>query len=165
MSEAATALQSSTSTFESIARAQDNEFPREVVDRSSESTVTRGGEPNVVSMSDLRAPDFSRYMGRSADFVLASARMSARQVDDGEVERLLSEHRILAHEKVMGRADCRQLARLEYVQWTLDRIDDAKSGPALDVLDSEVSLMKQLGEDLISLKRSIDRISGAKPRK
>jgi hypothetical protein len=112
-----------------------------------------GGD--VVSMRDIPSPDFSRY-SKSPAAAVATARMSATQVKESEVRRLQAEHRRLALEEVMKRLSPEQEARLRYIRWNLDRIEDARSGAGLDILHAEVMLYRQLANDLQSLKRSID---------
>jgi hypothetical protein len=111
-------------------------------------------------MSEVASPDFSRYNGaRSSSTALATARMSARQVDPSEVDRLMSEHRRLAQQKILGVFSHRDEVRLEYVRWSLDRIEDAVSGAELDMLSAEVALYRQLGKDLQSLRESVDALN------
>lgn len=122
------------------------------------ASPTRGAD--IHTMSEVASPDFSRYNGaRSSSTALATARMSARQVDPSEVDRLMSEHRRLAQQKILGVFSHRDEVRLEYVRWSLDRIEDAVSGAELDMLSAEVALYRQLGKDLQSLRESVDALN------
>lgn len=133
---------------------------------TGQSRQTSDASGEVRTMNEISSPDFRRYSDpRSPGTVLATARMSAAQVDPSEVAALMSEHRTLAYKKMLeGGLSPREAVRLDYVRWSLDRIEDATSGPELDTLAAEIALYRQLGEDLKALKASVDA-ANARSRK
>lgn len=84
----------------------------------------------------LRAPNFGAmaeaYTSRMA------GRINASSASEKEHEELLRERQTLLDKKLNNTITKRELNRLEYVRWSLDRIEDAKHGYLLDALESAV---------------------------
>ena len=62
------------------------------------------------------------------------------------------ERQELLDKKFLGSITRRELNRLEYVRWSLDRIEDAIHGPALDVLEDSVSMYEQFLSEVRGLE-------------
>jgi hypothetical protein len=80
-----------------------------------------------------------------------AARMNAAAVKEEERQKLLDERQHLLDLKFSGKATKPMLNRLEYVRWSLDRIEDARHGPALDVLEAQVERFEEFRKEIASL--------------
>jgi hypothetical protein len=122
---------------------------------SANSTLARpaplpGGkaEPQTLSASRAtieNAPDFT-IPNFSAVFAATSreaGRINAASISPAEYQALLDERQSLLDKKFDGTMSKREENRLTYVRWSLDRIEDAKSGIMLDRLEEWVSRYEQ----------------------
>jgi hypothetical protein len=87
--------------------------------------------------------------------VRQAGRVNALSVSDREHADLLQERAALLKQKMSAPLSQRQADRLEYVRWSLDRIEDARHGHQLDRLEALVSAyqdairhVQQLNADL-----------------
>jgi len=77
-----------------------------------------------------------------------AARINAANIDPKEIAALETEHRRLVQKKFgigFTKADQR---RLNFVRWSLDRIQDARHGYALDKLEQAVEMHEQMGRNI-----------------
>lgn len=86
-----------------------------------------------------------------------AGRINAASVSDEEVTALLRERQHLLDKKFAGSIDKREANRLEYVRWSLARIEDARTGGALDVLEELTSQYRQFHQDVQNLESQISR--------
>ena len=86
-----------------------------------------------------------------------AARLNASKVSDQEIADLLAERQKLLDKHFAGTLTKSERTRLEYVRWSLDRIDDAKHGAALDVLESHVTRFEELSDQLDTLREQLAR--------
>jgi hypothetical protein len=93
-----------------------------------------------------------------------AGRLNAAKASDGELNALLDERKALLQKKLEGDADQRDIDRLEYVRWSLDRIEDARHGQSLDMLESTVAAYKAAVRDLQTLNTDLRRHLPAKRR-
>ena len=85
-----------------------------------------------------------------------AGRLNALAATDKELNSLLEERKALLSKKlVSGELSRDDLDRLEYVRWSLDRIEDARHGAALDRLQSLVDAYKRELRDLQTLNTTI----------
>lgn len=82
--------------------------------------------------SSLETPNYTLPLARAHAAKIAG-RVNAAGVSQEEHENLLAERQGLLDKKMAGTITGQELNRLEYVRWSLDRIEDAKYGQALDV--------------------------------
>jgi hypothetical protein len=112
------------------------------------------------STAHFNVPDFSAH-GEETQANAAAARMAGRinaaSVSDEEHEVLLQERQALLDKKLSGTISRSESNRLEYVRWSLDRIDDAKYGGPLDALDDYVTRYERLLSDLQGLEEMLEK--------
>jgi hypothetical protein len=72
-----------------------------------------------------------------------AGRLNASKASAKEHDTLLAERQSLLDKKFEGTITRKETIRLEYVRWSLDRIEDAKHGEALDVMESHVAQFEQ----------------------
>ena len=65
----------------------------------------------------------------------------------------LTVHRLLLDETIT----IQESNRLEYVRWSLDRIEDARHGAALDRLEVYINRYEEFLDDLDEFKIALDR--------
>ena len=98
-------------------------------------------------------------LGVSSDLYAATARragrLNAASVSDKEYNDLLNERQRLLDRKLDGTISRKNSIRLQYVRWSLDRIEDAKYGAALEELESSVVKYEQFLSDLQELKTQL----------
>jgi hypothetical protein len=93
----------------------------------------------VAISTPLSAPSLSAYGSAYAATSRLLGRLNTTTVKKEEMEKLLVERQALLDKKFDGTMTRRDENRLEYVRWSLDRIQDAKSGRSLDALESMVA--------------------------
>jgi hypothetical protein len=72
-----------------------------------------------------------------------ASRLNASTVSEVEYQKLLNERQALLDKKFQGELSRKEENRLEYVRWSLDRIEDAKYGASLDQLEEHVKKYEQ----------------------
>lgn len=90
-----------------------------------------------------------------AQMAQRAGRINASSISDEEEARLHAERQRLLDkqfDKTITRAES---IRLEYVRWSLDRIEDAKHGPALDALERRISRYEAFASEVQGLKREL----------
>jgi hypothetical protein len=110
---------------------------------------TGGAQPNTI-----RLPTFGNYV--YAATARKAGRINARAISDAEHESLLAERQSLLDAMFNGRASRKDELRLEYVRWSLDRIEDAKHGEHLDRLEEVVVRYEHFLSDLQSLREQLE---------
>jgi hypothetical protein len=85
----------------------------------------------------------------------AAGRLNASAVSEEEHLSLLDERKTLVVKELAGRITRKEAVRLQYIRWSLDRIDDAKHGQDLDRLEQAVVEYERFLSDLEDLKRDI----------
>jgi hypothetical protein len=109
------------------------------------------------STTNINAIDFSVPADLYAVTARRAGRVNAAGIADSEVENLMYERQQLLDKKfdeTMTRSD---EVRLKYIQWQLDRIDDAQQGEMLDMLESWVARYEQFQTDINQLHRELAR--------
>ena len=81
-----------------------------------------------------------------------AGRLNASAISPEEHHALLNERQMLLDKKLGGAITKRESNRLEYVRWNLDRIEDARHGVSLDILETEVLRYEQFEESLANLR-------------
>jgi hypothetical protein len=85
-----------------------------------------------------------------------AGRMNAAAISEEEVHELLAERKRLLDKKFAGTMTRMESHRLEFVRWSLDRIDDARHGPGLDRLEAFVRRYEILRDELAELRTDLD---------
>ncbi|MGA8908844.1 MAG: hypothetical protein WB524_14610 [Acidobacteriaceae bacterium] len=123
-----------------------------------------GGEAADASVvtSTLRVPDFRAYGEAHAEMSRQAGRLNAASISDQEHDQLLQERQVLLDKLFGGTLTRREALRLEYVRWSLDRIEDARYGITLDMLESNVSLHERFASDIAQLHEDLRQHTGRK---
>lgn len=110
---------------------------------------------NVIDAGGLGGgPDFRTSTGDDALTALANrraARLNASAISPKEYESFLKERKDLVKKKYAEGIDAKEKRRLAFVDWSLDRIEDAKFGHALDRLEGATALYEKVGRDVQGL--------------
>jgi len=125
---------------------------REEVDASpgglfaaSESAIPE----SQVTKEFLSSIDIASHSLRTA------ARVNASAVSEREERNLLDERRGLLQRKMSAGLTQAESDRLEYVRWSLDRIEDARHGESLDELEGLVARYQRVLGELQDLSARI----------
>jgi hypothetical protein len=95
----------------------------------------------------------------------AVARLNVSRVTAKERTELLQERQALLRKKMVKPLSPHELNRLAYVRWSLDRIEDAQHGEALDALSSQAARYGQVLKNIRHLQESLQKASTQGPRK
>jgi hypothetical protein len=110
------------------------------------------------SLEKLEIPDFkSRHAPGYDAASRVAARINASAISKQEQDAFLAERAMLLKKKYESSLTRRETNRLAYVRWSLDRIEDAKHGADLDILESGVSEYEDFLDEIRNLS---DRIAG-----
>ena len=113
---------------------------------------TRGASEAIIE-TPVRYTDVTHQAARLA------GRLNASAVTDAERDSLLTERAALLEKVIAGTISRSEQFRLDYVRWSLDRIEDAKHGPALDRLEAQVEEFKKLAEKLQGMSSNLQSAS------
>jgi hypothetical protein len=84
-----------------------------------------------------------------------AGRINAASISPAEHQGWLDERQRLLDKEFAGTITREEMNRLKYVRWSLDRVDDARYGPDLDVLDSAVTRFERLQSDMHELQKQL----------
>jgi len=119
-------------------------------------------DPSILQDSTIAAPapGFTFQMRRGGPEATARARVAGRAnaaaVSDDEVKAHLAERALLLRKKFETSLTPGEERRLTYVRWSLDRVEDARTGMQLDLLESHVADYENFLDEIRTLS---DRIS------
>jgi hypothetical protein len=116
-------------------------------DRSSEASASDGFQ--TLSIFDAVPRDIKAQMARRA------GRLNASSISDDEESRLFAERKSLLDKEFDQTITRAEMIRLEYVRWSLDRIEDAKHGPSLDALERRIARYEAFAAEVQDLKREL----------
>jgi len=94
------------------------------------AAAVRSAIPIYSSSAPFKFPDFGRYDAAYAATSRIAGRINAANISDAEHGALRRERQRLLDKKLDGTITRKEANRLEYVRWSLDRIEDAKHGPS-----------------------------------
>jgi hypothetical protein len=117
-------------------------------------------ESNAAPSSKVEFPNFATYGGTSAYAVTArlAGRVNAANVSSAELKELLHEREQLIFKQINNQITRKETHRLEYIRWSLDRVEDARYGHSLDALESLVEYYEKFEADLQGLKSQLEGI-------
>jgi hypothetical protein len=87
-----------------------------------------------------------------------AGRMNAASASEDERRALLSERAAILKKKFESPLTKAEVRRLEYVRWSLDRIEDARTGVNLDMLESRVAEYEDFLDEIRTLQDKISNI-------
>lgn len=135
--------------------------------------ATLGGEEHASSAKDfsllspsvsraettasLVEPDFRAFRSAHAITARLAGRLNAAMVSETEHTSLLNERQSLLEKKFSGNMSRKESNRLEYVRWSLDRIEDAKHGAAIDKLENSVEVYERFLDEMRNLERQLNQ--------
>jgi hypothetical protein len=126
------------------------------------------GTPSAADASasaPLRVPNFGVNNQVYAATTRIAGRLNAANVSEREHKSLLQERQALLDKKLGGRITRKEENRLEYVRWSLDRIEDAKYGHALDALEGRIGAYEQFLSDMGNLREQLAQHIQQKPQR
>lgn len=91
-----------------------------------------------------------------------AARINASFVPKEEIESLLLERQRLLDRMFSGTITRKEENRLSYVRWSLDRVEDATRGAALDALEAQVD---QYGDFLSEINKFYEQLQRKSPKR
>lgn len=122
---------------------------------TSASTQGRPGEKPILD-ADTSPRETTQQVAKLA------ARLNASAVTEKERHALLAERARLLEKTLTGKLTRKEEIHLEYVRWSLDRIEDAKSGPAMDRLEAQIDEFRRLAAQLLGLRDDLEGLSKGK---
>lgn len=127
----------------------------------SEQKQSNGGGANSFPLP-LQFPDFKPTDAAYAVAARIAGRINAASISLEEIKCLLDERQSLLDKKFAGSISRRELIRLEYVRWSLDRIEDAKYGQTLDILESYIAQYEEHRRNIASFEMQLSDLLGKK---
>ena|SRR5258706_319682 len=124
---------------------------------SATAAITNEPPPSTTpaSSASFNIPDIGRHGRAYAKEAKRAGRINASAVSEAEYRGLLDERQRLLDKKFDGTISKRESNRLEYVRWSLDRIEDARSGDALDLLSDLTSDYERLHSEIADLMQEL----------
>ena len=135
---------------------------------SSTAQIAEGGHDQISSAGaavsasglgstavTLSVPDFERHNDAYAATARIAGRINAASIPPAEHDALLRERQQLLDKALQGTITRRESNKLQYVRWSLDRIEDAKHGLALERLEGAVSTYEQFLADVNDLSAQL----------
>jgi hypothetical protein len=95
-----------------------------------------------------------------ADMARQAGRLNASSASEEEYQRLLAKRQTLLDKELDGTITRKEIAALELVRWDLDRIEDARFGPSLDILEDAVARYEKFVTEVSDLRADIARLAG-----
>ncbi|MDQ0998037.1 hypothetical protein QFZ34_003219 [Phyllobacterium ifriqiyense] len=130
-------------------------------DRDAQSIPSSDGQ-RVSGNWSSTALELPKLSGAAAGTAKIAGRIAATRISAIEHDRLLMERQRLLDKKLDRTITKAEENRLAYVRWSLDRIEDAKFGMSLDVLESQVNVFENLN---VELNKFYDQLNSKIPRK
>lgn len=114
--------------------------------------------------SALESPNLSRGSVFASSARLA-ARINATSISPTEHVALLRERQSLLDKVFDGSITRSEQNQLEYVRWSLDRIEDANHGHALDALEAQVDTYENVINELNKFYEQLEVRTERRPRR
>jgi hypothetical protein len=114
--------------------------------------------------SALESPNLSQGSIFASSARLA-ARLNATSISATEHEALLRERQFLLDKLFDGSITKSEQNQLEYVRWSLDRIEDARFGHSLDALENQVDTYENVIKELNKFYEQLETRTERRPRR
>ena len=125
------------------------------------SSASKGGD--VLQFPQF--PNFSYPTNAVTVSTKLAGRINASAIKPSDHKSLLEERQWLLDRELSGTMTAEEKNRLDYVRWSLDRVDDARFGLDLERLDSLVSRYEMFHTDIKQFWTELQRLkqsSGAR---
>ncbi|WP_125469937.1 hypothetical protein [Caulobacter vibrioides] len=122
-------------------------------ERDFGSEAGAGGRPGTGGLKRL---DFGRYDQTSAATARLAGRIVASQTTDAELDELHRSRHAILDKLELGSLSRRDEIKLKYIEWQLDRIEDARYGMSLDILEGMIEKYEAFAVDIHQLKADLD---------
>jgi hypothetical protein len=116
-------------------------------------------EPAGTAAVEFRIPEFDSQRQLYASATKRAGRINALSISESEENALLAERQALLDKALNGSITRAETCRLEYVGWQLDRIEDARSGITLDMLEDAVNAYERLAADIQSFRDQLNELA------
>ena len=140
--------------------AQMPETDREQVSSAGAAISTLSSGSTAV----LNIPNFERHNDAYATTARIAGRINAANIPPTEHDALLRERHQLLDRALKGTITRKESNKLQYVRWSLDRVEDAKHGQALERLEGAVSTYEQFLIDVKILSAQLQEKLPSKRR-
>ena len=117
---------------------------------ASTETIRNGSNATTT----LKTPHFGDFSSIYAITARLAGRLNATKITRKNTTLLLERQKLL-DKKFAGEITRRESNRLEYVRWSLDRVEDARHDEAIDALEDAVARYEHFGDGLLDLKRQL----------
>lgn len=125
--------------------------------RSLIHEITHREKRSVETTADLGSEDI---LGSRA-----AARKIALLTTDEEYQELLGEHRRLVEKRFKDGLARSEELRLQLLRWTLDRIEDARYGHDLDLLERLTAAHEYIASNVARATDELERVAGSQGRR
>lgn len=125
---------------------------------SAQNAIT--GEAHAANTNSTLSPPLSTSPSELTATTYAfrqAARFNSANVPDAERQALLKERQLLLDKLFDGQITRQQEIRLEYVRWSLDRIEDANHGEYLDLIESHIEHYERWIRELTAFRTELER--------
>jgi hypothetical protein len=123
--------------------------PKFSVDGPSNLQIKESAAPAANSTSWMADRNIDAQMARRA------GRINASSISPEEERALHEQRQRLLDKKFAKTISRREEHDLKYVEWTLDRIEDAKHGPALDALEEQIAQYETFAKQVQQLESQL----------
>ncbi|PBB93201.1 hypothetical protein CK215_04285 [Mesorhizobium sp. WSM3864] len=152
----------------SLAKSRSADIVADIAKTNSVEGVSESGSleppPQGWVASALESPNLSRGSLFATSARLA-ARLNATIISPTETQDLLRTRQALLDKLFEGTITRSEQNKLEYVRWSLDRIEDAQKGQSLDLLETQVEAFENVVSELKKFYDQLDERSIRKSRR
>jgi hypothetical protein len=120
-------------------------------DASASGIGPGSGPAGASSVTPEPLQELPRYDPVYAATSRIAGRINAASISEADHTKLLKERQALLRKKFDNKLSRKEENRLEYVRWSLDRVEDAKYGSVLEALDSAVTRYENILDELRAL--------------
>jgi hypothetical protein len=121
------------------------------------------GPATGADTSQVRPPRFE-IDTRNTVLTTFAGRLNAGKTSPAEIESWFREHAALTMKEMEETLDPADIARLDYVRWNLNRIEDARVGPHIDKLEVAIDHYEGFLTEIRQFLGELDRVAGRKHR-
>lgn len=127
----------------------------ELTRHTAQQASQRPADPAAEASALVSFPNFDRAPSVYAQTARIAGRINASHVSEEEIQRLLVERQRLLDKRFAKTISRREENQLQYVLWSLDRIDDARHGHELEALEGAISEYEKFGDDVRQLSAQL----------